>query len=112
MPRIRTIKPSFYNDDKLIECSVSARYMFIGTWVCADDAGNLERNEKQLKLWIFPFDDINVGACLDELITHGLLIEYSVSAKNYLHIPGFAKHQVINRPSKPVCPVYEGSMRT
>ena len=110
MARIRTIKPDFWTDEKLTECSLSARLLFIGTWNFADDSGNLDRSAKQIKARVFPLDNIDCEPLLQELITQGLLIEYSVSGKVYLHIQGFNKHQLINRPSKPTCPDYEDSL--
>lgn len=112
MARIRTIKPEFWTDDAITECSVSARLLFIGTWNFADDAGNLDRSAKQIKVRVFPIDAIDCEPLLVELLTHGLLIEYSVSGKKYLHIPGFMEHQLINRPSKPSCPEFDESLRT
>jgi hypothetical protein len=110
--RIRTIKPDFWTDDTITECSLSARLLFIGIWNFADDAGNLDRSAKQIKARVFPVDNVDCEVLIQELLTHGLLIEYSVSDKKYLHIPGFADHQVINRPSKPSVPGYEDSMKT
>ncbi len=106
MARIRSIKPEFWSDDTITECSLSARLLFIGIWNFADDAGNLDRSAKQIKARVFPVDNVDCEPLLQELLTHGLLIEYSVSDKKFLHIPGFAKHQVINRPSAPVVPPY------
>lgn len=106
MARIRSIKPEFWSDDTVTECSLSARLLFIGTWNFADDAGNLDRSAKQIKTRVFPIDSIDCEPLIQELIEHGLLIEYSVEGKKYLHIPGFADHQLINRPSKPVVPGY------
>jgi hypothetical protein len=106
MARIRTIKPDFWSDDVITECSLSARLLFIGTWNFADDSGNLDRSAKQIKARVFPVDNIDCEPLIQELLSHGLLIEYSVSGKTYLHINGFDKHQVINRPSKPTCPEY------
>lgn len=100
MARIRTIKPDFWTDETLTECSLSARLLFIGTFNFADDNGNLEASAKQLKMKVFPADNIDCAPLLDELIAQGLLIEYSVSGVKYLNIKGFKKHQVINRPSK------------
>lgn len=100
MARIRTIKPDFWTDEKLTECSVSARLFFIGTWNFADDNGNLQRSAKKLKMQIFPADPVDCEPLIQELIGQGMLSEYSVSGENYLHIKGFKKHQVINRPSK------------
>lgn len=111
MARIRTIKPDFWTDDKLTECSLSARLLFIGTWNFADDAGNLDRSPKQIKARVFPVDNIDCEPLLRELITQGLLTEYSVDGKKYLHVQGFAKHQVINRPSAPTCPEYDESLK-
>lgn len=115
MARIRTIKPDFWTDEKLTECSLSARLLFIGTWNFADDNGNLQASAKKLKMQIFPADNIDCQPLLDELIAHGILIEYSVNEEKYLHIKGFKKHQVINRPSKtniPQCILSEYSLNT
>jgi hypothetical protein len=112
MARIRSIKPDFWTDEKLTECSMSARLLFIGTWNFADDYGNLDRSAKQIKARVFPIDSVDCEPLLQELLTQGLLIEYSVNEKKYLHIKGFTKHQVINRPSAPQCPMYEDSLST
>lgn len=112
MPRIRSIKPDLWTDDKLTACSLPARLLFIGMLNFADDYGNLDRSAKQIKARVFPVDDIDCEPLIVQLLTHGLLIEYSVSDQKYLHIKGFSKHQVINRPSKPQVPIYEDSLRT
>lgn len=112
MARIRTIKPDFWTDETLTECSLSARLLFIGTWNFCDDEGNLENSHIQLKSKIFPVDNLDVRPLIQELVTHGLLNEYSVSGKKYLNIKGFKKHQLINRPSKPQFPLYESSLNT
>lgn len=112
MARIRTIKPDFWTDEKLTECSISARLLFIGTWNFADDNGNLDRSAKQIKARVFPLEQLDCEPLLQELIAQGLLIEYSYEERLYLHIQGFNKHQLINRPSKPTCPLFDDSLRT
>ncbi|OZI56756.1 hypothetical protein [Bordetella genomosp. 4] len=104
MARIRTIKPDFWTDEKLTECSLSARLMFIGMLNFADDNGNLAASAKKLKMQIFPADNIDCQPLLDELIAHGVVIEYSVNGDKFLNIKGFKKHQIINRPSKSAIP--------
>lgn len=99
MARIRTIKPEFWTDERLTECSLSARLLFIGMLNFADDNGNQGYSAKRLKMQIFPADSIDTQPLLDELLTQGVIIEYSVSGEKYLHIKGFRAHQVINRPS-------------
>ena len=112
MARIRTIKPEFWTDDRISECSLSARLLFIGTWNFCDDEGNLQNSPKQIKRWIFPDDNLDIRPLIVELIAHGLLIEYSVNEEKYLHIRGFKKHQLINRPSKPQHPLFDESLIT
>lgn len=112
MARIRSIKPEFFTDEKLIECSTSARLLFVGVLVFADDEGNLDRSAKQLKVQVFPADNIDCEPLLQELMARELLVEYSSSGKNYLHVKSFKKHQKIDRPSKPRFPLYEESLRT
>lgn len=112
MSRQRMIQPEFWSDESVNECSVSARLLFIATWNFSDDEGNLIRSAKQLKAQAFPYDNINCEPLILELIKHGLLNEYSVSDKKYLNVANFKKHQKINRPSKPQCPLYEHSLST
>ena len=106
MARIRSIKPEFWTDEKIVECSTSARLFFIGLWNFADDYGNIQNSAKQLKAKIFPCDNIKVDQLINELITQRLLVEYSSNDCNYLHINNFEKHQKIDRPSSPACPEY------
>lgn len=112
MARIRTIKPEFWTDDAITECSLSARLLFIGMWNFADDRGNIERSAKQMKMKIFPADVIEIEPLLRELLFHNLLIEYEVEDKKYLHIRTFTEHQRINRPSDTGLPLYDESLRT
>jgi hypothetical protein len=112
MARIRTIKPEFWSDETICECTRDARLLFIGLLNFADDCGNLDRSAKQIKTRVFPNDKIDCEPLLSQLLMHGLIIEYSVNNKKYLHIRGFQKHQLINRPSKPVVPQYAPSLNT
>jgi uncharacterized phage protein (TIGR02220 family) len=100
MARIRSIKPDFWTDEKIVELPFEARLFFIGSWNFADDSGNLQRSAKKLKMQIFPADVIDCEPLIQLLIAHGFLTEYSVNGEEYLHIKGFKAHQVVNRPSK------------
>lgn len=105
MARIRTVKPEFWTDEKVVECSIPARLLFIGLFNFANDVGCLERSPKRLKMQVFPADVIDCEPLLAELISNGLLTEYSVSGVGYLLIKGFRKHQKINRPSSTKIPL-------
>lgn len=92
---------------------MSARLLFVGLLNFADDNGNQVYSAKRIKMQVFPADSVETQPLIEELITHGLLIEYSVSGEKYLNIKGFKKHQVINRPSKtaiPPMPLNEDSL--
>jgi hypothetical protein len=104
MARIRTIKPDFWTDEKLVECSPTARLFFIGMWNFADDSGNLARSSKKLKMQILPSDNVDAECLVMELINQGVLVEYSVCGEKYLHIKGFTKHQKIDHPTKSTIP--------
>ncbi len=88
MARLRTIKPEFWTDDKIGECSPTARLLLIASLNFADDYGGLDRSSRQLKAQAFPYDQIDCEPLVLELIHHGLLIEYEVADRKYLHIKG------------------------
>lgn len=112
MARIRTVKPDYWTDERVGECSVSARLLFIACWNFADDHGGLDRSSKQLKAQAFPYDSIDCEPLVQELLKFGLLIEYAVNGKNYLHVKGFRKHQKVEKPAKPRVPVYDDSVKS
>jgi hypothetical protein len=91
MARIRTIKPEFWTNERVMECSVNARLLFIGMWNFADDLGRLALAPKTIKAQIFPSDDIDfntIRGMIDELSRNGLVMIYDVSGKEYLQIVG------------------------
>lgn len=109
MARIRTIKPEFWIDERVGECSPTARLLFIATWNFADDNGNLERSAKQLKAQAMPYDAVDCEALLLELLAAGLLEEYESNGRKYLHISGFDKHQKIEKKSAARHPLPDSS---
>lgn len=106
MSRIRTIKPEFWSDEKVVECSTNARLLFIGLWNFCDDCGRHSLSPKQIKALVFPADDFSLHDILgmiDELSTNGLISIYEVENKKYFYVIGW-KHQRIDRPQEPRCP--------
>jgi len=104
MARIRTIKPEFWTDEKVVELSFEARLLFIGLWNFCDEFGNTESSVKRIKMQIFPADNIDVESCLQEIRSVGFLSDYEVDGKKYIHINGFEKHQKVNRNVTPKYP--------
>ncbi len=104
MPRARNIKPAFFKNEVLVELSYEARLLFIGLWTLADREGRLENRPKRIKMEIFPADNLDVKALLDELGCGGFIKRYgqapcksgaSLVQGNFLYIQvhNFSKHQ-------------------
>ena len=101
MARIRSIKPSFWTSEQVMECSRNGRLLFIGLWNFCDDAGRHRASCRQLKAEVFPGDDdvtvVTVHDWIEELIGANLIIEYQVDSERYWQVTGWA-HQKINKP--------------
>lgn len=91
--RARNIKPGFYDNEDLGECSMAARYIFPGLWMMCDRAGRMECRPKRIKAKLLPYDSIEVEPLLKELESNGLIRTYEVDGKRLIWVPGFAKHQ-------------------
>ncbi len=109
MARIRTVKPTFWTDEKIVELSPWARLLFIGTWNFADDEGRMEYSPKRLKMQVFPADSVELVELSAELVEHGLVRIYKVDGKEYLQIINFDKHQKIDRRTNSKFPPFPPS---
>jgi hypothetical protein len=93
MARIRYIKPDFFTDEKIIELGFSSRLLFIGLWTLVDREGRMEYSAKQIKIRLFPTDDLNISDAMQELSDAGLLVGYEVEGKTFFQITNFERHQ-------------------
>lgn len=101
MARIRTIKPEFWTSEQVMECSTTARLLFIGMLNFCDDGGNHPASAKRLKAQVFPSDDIttaDIEKMVCELVSTGLISEYSAEDRCYWHVTGW-HHQKIEKPT-------------
>lgn len=93
MARARNIKPGFYKNPELVECSVWARLIFPGLWMLADREGRLEDRPKQIKMELLPADQQDVDPLLRELEERGFLVRYRNEDGRFIQIANFHKHQ-------------------
>ncbi|MEN6629843.1 MAG: hypothetical protein ABFC42_09375 [Sulfuricella sp.] len=100
MARARNIKPGFFRNADLVELPVDARILFIGLWTIADRAGRLEDRPKQIKMELFPADNMDCDDLLNKLAETGMVVRYEVSGKRYLQVTNFVKHQNPHRDEK------------
>lgn len=91
--RARNIKPGFFKNEQLADCSAFARLLFPGLWMIADRDGCLEYRPKRWKAEVFPYDDIDCAVLCAELENAGLVTRYAVGGNEYIFIPKFKDHQ-------------------
>ncbi|HEY2024596.1 hypothetical protein [Paraburkholderia sp.] len=99
--RIRTVKPSLFQHSGLFDAEhdtgLPLRLAYVGLFTCCDREGRFKWDERELKLHILPWDDLDFSRVLDALVTRGFVMDYaSETGERYGVIPTFCKHQVIN----------------
>jgi hypothetical protein len=99
--RARNIKPGFYKNEDLAECSCWARLLFPGLWMLADREGRLEDRPKRIKGELFAYDSIDVEPLLRELEARKFLLRYEIDGERYIQILGFKAHQSPHYSEKP-----------
>jgi hypothetical protein len=93
MARSRNIKPGFFRDEHIVELPFEARLLFIGLWTLADREGRLKDKPNQIKIDIFPCDNVQVDKLLDQLQKKGFVIRYKAEEEKYIQVVNFSKHQ-------------------
>ena len=93
MPRIRTIKPEFFAHEELGSCSFPARLLAIGLLQLVDGHGRMRWSAKQVEAHVFPWDEVDLGSLVEELIGAEYLVRYQVGSRSYAEIPNFRRHQ-------------------
>lgn len=107
MPRIRSIHPEMWQDDRFVSWPRDLRLFYIGMWCFLDDAGRCEDSPRTLRLHVFPDDsDITnevVKGWLETLEGEGRIHRYIGhtfnKGKALLHVPTFEKYQRPDHPS-------------
>jgi hypothetical protein len=105
--RIRSIKPEILDDAKTAKLSHLEYRLFVGSWIVADDHGNLRGEPEYVRgqvVWASRESRETVASALDALVKVGLLTAYSVRGQIYLHVTNWEKHQRIDKPSKAAMP--------
>lgn len=104
MARIRTIKPQFWTDKKVMSLKRDIRLLFIGLWTLADDYGVVTSDTGVIKGHLFPNDaDLRtqtINEWLNELAKARMIVPLIVSDEGYYYIRTFTDHQKVDKPSK------------
>lgn len=99
MARIRSLKPEFFTSEQIVSVSIPARYLFQGMWVFGDDDGYISASPLQLKMRIFPGDDVDVKPLLGELVDNGLVVFVEADQGGVYWTPSFRNHQKPKYPT-------------
>ena len=112
MPRIRTLKPEFWDSPSTARADLAARLTFMALWNWADDSGRVVGNLKEIEAFAFPHDDIRdlprrssgdsagssgtwrnfAEVCGEVQDAYGVVF-YRVKGRPYYVIPSFKDHQ-------------------
>jgi hypothetical protein len=105
MPRIRSIKPEFWGDEKMAALDPTTRLVFLGLISLADDAGRLVDNVKTIDGFMFPDTEDSSRDSLEVLATLGRISRYrSVSGQKLIQIANWGRHQKVDNPNKYTLP--------
>ena len=103
MPRIRTIKPEFWSDEKLATVSEATLLVAIGLLNLADDEGYFNANPKLIDAFIFPLRESSMSThgAISELTNIGYIEVFKClkNEKDIGLVKNFLTHQVISRPT-------------
>lgn len=100
MPRIRSLHPGLFTDDRYMGLTLAARELLKGLWCEADDQGVFEWRPLTLKARIMPADNVDVEAILVELAAAMFLRGFTINGKNYGAIRNFRRFQRPKRPTE------------
>jgi hypothetical protein len=106
-PRIRTLKPEMWADEKIGALSRDARLLFVGLITMADDAGRFRALPSAILGHTFPYDEDaakKLDRWMGEIESQGLVHRYTVGTFAYGVLPGWLKHQKINRATESTLP--------
>lgn len=114
MARIRSIKPSFWEDELVGAMPAMTRLTFVGLFSLADDEGRMRSAPAFVRSQLFMYDDAtttaDVEAALLALHNAGRIRLYG-NGQRYLEVVNFAKHQYIQRPQPSQLPAPGGAYR-
>lgn len=108
MPRIRTVKPEFWSDEKLSPEPDHVRLVFLGMISMADDLGRLVDNDRQIDAFVFPAASdgrlADTREALARLSGASRIIRGTTSSgQRIIQIANWERHQKVTHPSLKSC---------
>ena len=88
MPRMRTIKPEFWDSPSTAKADLAVRLTYIAMWNWADDSGRGTANLKELEAFCFPNDDVSTLPRGNSGDTRGNSAHSSGTWRNFAEVCG------------------------
>ena len=112
MARIRTVKPSFWSDERVADLSRDARLLCVGLISFADDEGRFLATPAAIAGYIYPHDNLptsRIVRWLAELEDTGIVLTYTINGHRYGMFPNYRRHQRISHPQDSTFPPPNGA---
>ncbi len=106
-PRIRTLKPEMWQDERIGRLSRDARLLLLGLVTMADDEGRIRALPATVAGHVFPYDDDaprKIPRWLAEITDSGVVVAYTHDDIPYLAFRHWRRHQRVNRATPSVLP--------
>jgi hypothetical protein len=101
MAKFRSIWKETFDDEDLAAFPFGCRWLFIGMWLFADDAGVIKSSAKYIKAKVFPYDESlrvsEIEKWLKTLEEARMLIPFKSRNDGYYVIRTFSKYQKIDK---------------
>lgn len=104
MPRIRSIKPDFWDSADTASADLRTRLLYIAMWNWADDYGIGDGHPGRIITFAFPNDDIPAAdypRLLADVSSAFGVVFFNYLGRPYYTIPGWDKHQRTEKKAKP-----------
>ncbi len=105
--RIRTIKPEWLDDERIVCASPEARVLTIALILLADDHGRGRASPTVLAGRVFPAaanPRETLAKALDDLAGLACVVMYERDGQSYCAIRNWDRHQKVDKPGKPQVP--------
>lgn len=100
----RVLHPAFFTDVKVAALSPNAKVLLLGLWLSCDDYGRALYLPKLIAGEVFPLEQVDIEALLNEVIKGEFIEVYEVSGQMYYQVPSWDRWQKPKYRQKPVIP--------
>lgn len=91
--KARVLHPSFFTDEKVRQLSPNGKLLWQGLWCRADDHGRGVYLPKAIEGDVFPTEQVDIHALLNEIRQLGLIRTYEAGGQMYYDVPNWVKWQ-------------------